>query len=502
MPRLAQLLVSLLTAVCAASSAFIVPPKKIAVIGAGIGGCSSAFFLRKKFGPEVVIDVFEAKQVGGRIATITVNGKVYETGASIIHPLNLHMQSFVKDLGLKQRNDVPGEKLGIFNGEQFVFEESSWTVMDAVHLLWRYGLSYLRMQMWVEEILDKFLRIYKYQSHGFAFSTNEDLLLALGGEAFIELTKHSLEEVLGERGVSQRFLQELVGAAIRTNYGQSPNIAAFVGAVCLAGAQPGLWAVEGGNNLVCTGLLYAAKAQLQHARVTSISFKKRPVRKGGEVSLYEVGYESDLGNGHDLYDLVVVATPLHEQLSNITFEGFTPPITTFPGSYHHTVATIVHGYVNTSYFGFKDPTSFSISEILTTEDSDLFFNSLSNLSPVNASADYRRKPLHESAVWKVFSKKPLDRQQLKMLFRTYYSVQEVDWLAYPQYNSLPSSGKLPPIVLHNSLYYLNGLEWAASAMEMASIAGQNVALLAHSRWNGHDERVDQMDLMHRIKTEL
>lgn len=43
------------------------------------------------------------------------------------------------------------------------------------------------------------------------------------------------------------------------------------GAVSLSGAQNNLWAVEGGNKLVCSGLLKMANAILLRAKVNSIS---------------------------------------------------------------------------------------------------------------------------------------------------------------------------------------------------------------------------------------
>lgn len=70
-----------------------------AVVGAGVGGSATAHFLRQHFGPEVQVDVFEKGEVGGRLATVTVNHLDYESGGSIIHSLNLHMQEFVKQLG-------------------------------------------------------------------------------------------------------------------------------------------------------------------------------------------------------------------------------------------------------------------------------------------------------------------------------------------------------------------------------------------------------------------
>lgn len=70
-----------------------------AIIGSGIGGTAAAFFLRQEFGPAVKIEVFEAGTVGGRLATEDIGGYEYETGGSIIHPLNLHMKHFLERLG-------------------------------------------------------------------------------------------------------------------------------------------------------------------------------------------------------------------------------------------------------------------------------------------------------------------------------------------------------------------------------------------------------------------
>ena len=72
----------------------------IAVIGAGIGGSSSSHFLRELFGSEATIDVFEASdRIGGRLDTVEIAGKFFESGGSIIHPDNKYMGDFVKLLG-------------------------------------------------------------------------------------------------------------------------------------------------------------------------------------------------------------------------------------------------------------------------------------------------------------------------------------------------------------------------------------------------------------------
>lgn len=74
-------------------------------------------------------------------------------------------------------------------------------------------------------------RIYKYQAHGYAFSSLEELLRSLGGDAFINMTQRSVAESLLEVGVTQRFVDDVIAAVLRSSYGQSVLVPAFAGAV-------------------------------------------------------------------------------------------------------------------------------------------------------------------------------------------------------------------------------------------------------------------------------
>lgn len=476
-------------------------PKKIAVVGAGIGGTAAAYYLRQEFGAGVQIDVFEQNTVGGRVATVKIGDHEYETGGAVIHPLNLHMKHFIEKLGIPPRKDVPS-KMAIFDGKELTFEESDWFIVNFFRMLWRYGFNFLRMQMWVESILDKFMRIYQYQQYGYSFSSMERLLHAMGGDSFLTLINQTLEETMMSEGFSQIFINDIVAPITRVNYGQSVRINGFVGAVSLAGADSGLWAVDGGNKRVCSGLLYHSKSDLINARVTSISVKVRPSKTGPTKSFYEVNYVEESGSAHSLYDIVVIATPLHQGKSDITFSGFSPPIPShYPGLYHQTVATLVHGMVNMSYLGTTELASeFTVSEILTTDSKGCVINSLSSVDPVHIPQGYKRPPASQTKVWKVFSPQPLSQKQLRDMFLSWDLVSENKWLAYPSYR--PPQRKTPPFILHNRLYYLNAVEWAASAMEMSAISARNVALLAHHRWHQQVSKIDQEDLHTRIRGEL
>lgn len=207
-------------------------------------------------------------------------------------------------------------------------------------------------------------------------------------------------------------------------------------------------------------------------------------------------YHSKSGLTTDLYDIILIATPLQRKIANITFRNFKPPIPEITSRYHQTVTTLVHGHINATFFGYRDPSQFELGSIFTTENPKLFFNSVGVISPVKKTAP--ATPLH-APVWKVFSPELLTKEQLNLLFSSYDSVLEKKWLAYPHYSPPEKS---PPIVLHDHMYYLNGIEWTASAMEMSAIAAKNAALLAHHRWYGKLDKVDQEDLHDRLKTEL
>ncbi|KAL7847975.1 hypothetical protein AOLI_G00226930 [Acnodon oligacanthus] len=450
-------------------------PEKIAIIGGGIGGTGAAYFLRQEFGPSVKIDVFEAGTVGGRLATENIRGHDYETGGSIIHPLNLHMKHFVDKLGLST-HDVP-TKIAVFDGKELTFDESDWFIVNFLRKLWRYGLNSISMPKWLEGILSKFMRIYQYQQSGYSFSSMEQLLHALGGDSFLTLLNQTLEEVMLADGFSQVFIDNVVTPLSRFAFGQTADLTALVGAVSLACADSGQWAVDGGNKRVCSELLSHSKAELIQARVTDISLKMKPSKSGTESSFYEVNYVGDSGPTHSIYDIVIVATPLHEGLSDISFSGFSPPIPShFPGHYHHLVTTLV------------------------LDNEALAFNSLSSVDPTHLPPGYHRPPASESKVWKFFSQEPLAEEQLREIFVSWEGVWEKRWLAYPSYSSSPHP--MPPFVLHDRLYYLSPIEWAASCMEFSAVSARNVALLVYHHWHDQTDKIDQEDLHTRLRGEL
>ena len=167
----------------------------LAIIGAGIGGTSSAHFIRKKFGPSCDITIYESGHIGGRLATTVMAGKEYEVGGSIIHSANKLMTEFLEEtgnlnsfgrsidmtcffiqinhdqtlnqlpycfLGLHKKDSSEIEdslRFTIVTKEGVAFKESHYSFVTAFKMIWRYGLwSLTKMNNYVSNMLDNFAR--------------------------------------------------------------------------------------------------------------------------------------------------------------------------------------------------------------------------------------------------------------------------------------------------------------------------------------------------------
>lgn len=258
------------------------------------------------------------------------------------------------------------------------------------------------------------------------------------------------EGFINDAELSELIVTELVQASLRCNYGQTINVHEFVGTVSMAGMDGALWSVKGGNRRVPERLLEESNAQLIEEYVLS-------------VTRNQTKFTVTTATASDVYDYVVIATPLSQnQRVPLKFNNFPQPIVG-RGEYHRTVSTMVTGTLKRSKFPeFADGKS---AVIINTDDGD-FFNSIGNLQGVNGTDSLK--------VWKVFSKKPLANNEIEMLFDSHSEVKVVDWLAYPHY-ALPSAAR--SFSLAPRLYHVNAIDWAASAMEMSCIGGKNVALL-------------------------
>lgn len=71
-------------------------------------------------------------------------------------------------------------------------------------------------------------RIYNLQDQGYTYSSVENLLSAMNPQ-FVNMTKFTSLSHLKEKQISDKFINEIFAAVVRTNYGQTSDVNSFVG---------------------------------------------------------------------------------------------------------------------------------------------------------------------------------------------------------------------------------------------------------------------------------
>ncbi|KAK7068469.1 Prenylcysteine oxidase-like [Halocaridina rubra] len=388
-------------------------------------------------------------------------------------------------MGLAQKKGCPSH-FGLFDGDDYVFTDSNWMVVNFAKLFWRYGFDIYRLNKLTEDMLGNFARIYRIQAEGKAFRKVTTMLHAMDSR-FLDMTRVSTSSWLKTLGFHERMIQEFVMAVTKCNYGQTPDIQGFVGAIAVAAADSNLWSVNGGNKRVPEELLKASRAAWLRRLVTEVALKENGLFTITSVDaetpikrLFVEGSEPYLLNTEDInprsqdYDIVIIATPLTEDKSIIKFVNFTEELQ-FPGRYERIVCTMVQGELRPE--SLKMMRDEQLDEILVTNPR-LIFNSFGKQYPVDADC---AKSYPD--VWKIFSPRPISEDQMRVFFEESNSTNVIDWLAYPHYDS---NQKVPDFELVPGLYHINAMEWAGSAMEMEAIGAKNVALLAYKYWMQDD----------------
>ncbi|CAG7821289.1 unnamed protein product [Allacma fusca] len=449
---------------------------KIAIVGAGVGGAAVAYFLKELGHNTGIIDLYEkSNAIGGRLHTVDLYGKSYETGGSIIHPRNQYAQNLVKKLNLRKKGREPSSGFALVKDQQVVFTTSSWNVLTLMRILWRYGLGFNHLMSVTNSLIDDFSRIYSVQQKRVSYENPYELLSAMS-PSLANLTRSTFKRFLKELQLKEILIEELVQAITYVNYGQNAGIHSFAGSIAIAGADDGLWSIENGNKQLPRALVQASNARLLlNANVESVTDNQN-----GTYGL-KVTSDQKLITRH--YDLVVLANPL--EVSQIEFFNFTRlPYNVKDRKYHRTVATIVAGVLRENFTMAAEKV-----ESLFTCDSSEFYTSIGRIYPVDSpgtiKADATGEKQPDYPVYKIFSPAPLTEKQLEIIFLQVHLVKVFDWKAYPEYDRVPET--FPSFVLdERNLLYLNSIEWAASAIEMSLISAKNIALLISQRIDGNE----------------
>lgn len=93
------------------------------------------------------------------MASVSLGGREYEAGGSIIHPRNRHVLDLVKELGLKHRASPPEALTAFYDGKDIVYEETGWAWWDLARATFRYGpLTLYNANKQLQKMLAEFER--------------------------------------------------------------------------------------------------------------------------------------------------------------------------------------------------------------------------------------------------------------------------------------------------------------------------------------------------------
>ncbi len=463
------------------------PVKSVAVIGAGSGGASAAYYLNRFRHPcsRVNITVYErSSYVGGRSTTVDVYGdptEPVELGASIFVEVNKNLLSAAREFGLTtqgfkpQIKDLPNT-LGVYDGTDWVFmgSESGW--WTTAKILWKYGLAPIRTQQLMKKTVGAFLKMYD-EPH-FPFKDLSQKAYDLG---LTEATAATGEQFLQANGIQGSFGIDIIQASTRVNYAQNlDKIHGLESMVCMA--TDGAMSIQGGNWQIFDGMLKASGAKV--LLNTSVSTIYR--HPDGRYAVNSLSSSYPSGIDLAVHDTIILAAPLQFAELSLTPPPRNPPPEIPYVNLHVTLFTSPRKL---------DPQAFNLDSavpttILTTVPKTNAtpppFYSISTLRSLTNPTTHQREYLY-----KIFSPAPVSAAWLHGILTPLpaspHDRRDVTWIYEKVWQSYPY---LPPRVTfedvqldeEGKVWYTSGIESFISTMETSSLMGMNVARLVADGW--------------------
>ena len=409
---------------------------KICIIGAGIGGCSAAYYVRQKLPDSDIIIFDELDRIGGRLYHRQIETITNELGATFFHSVNKHLMKLVEDFNLPTEEYVY-PRFGIWNGERIIFTSSRNSFITNLKLLFRYRMTALRLNGLINNAKKRVLKLYQKEPDVY---TNLKDLFSTGN--INEWISTPFDELLLSMGVSQKFIDEIIEPSTRMIYTQNVNIGSFAGLATLISSDgTPIYKIKGGNATLPQRLVDAARANvLLNNRVQNIEkINGKFIVKTDEIS--------------EECDIIILAAPIEQALLDFNF-----PIPQFEfREYQITSFKLVVGIINPAYFGKSS--SEEVPELLMTQNKqNIPFRVLENLGKINDS----------ECLFNLVSVDPISNELLNEMFQNTSKIEDHSWqFSYPKSKAITD---YQPIKLFNNFYYINAIESTASTME-ASILG-------------------------------
>uniref|UniRef100_A0A5K3F300 Prenylcys_lyase domain-containing protein n=1 Tax=Mesocestoides corti TaxID=53468 RepID=A0A5K3F300_MESCO len=496
--------------------------KRVAIIGGGFGGCSTAYFLRRLLGNRISITVFErSERVGGRVRSIYANNgkELYETGGSLYTCNDKYMKMFVDRFSLIARRHPPSdEAFSLYQGRSNpVFSSTAGPLfINRLRFAFVYGLDFVRFQYCVRKHVKALGKIYDLQSNGQAFTSPVTMLKALSPE-FPKMLKSTFAKWLDLRcGISARFCEEVVYGLTSLCYCSGLTLHAFAGMCAVSGFGADLFSVVGGNEQISQKLCEAALAESPNGVPNKLSLNtevtkldrssKRSLSCGLTVTLafhprsgvrvYMLTYKRSGIEKCMEFDFVVLAFPMHEKSpTTLTLDSDLRGVFPVPKKYAEVDYTLFRGDLEAAEYGLpvekvKSDGTNGVAILPTYRGYEVEKGTLFKyLGRAWSMAPYTGQRV---GCWSTYSSPRRTNDPGRQILEKYVKghgsvINSTRWFAYPifstvsvKYENLEDA--VEKFLLDDGLIYANALESVASNMEMAIVGGYNAALLiAHSK---------------------
>jgi protoporphyrinogen oxidase len=427
-------------------------PKRVAIIGSGLSGLNLARLLLKK--GIFKIDLYESSsRIGGRIKSIPYNNTTLDMGGFLFYEGLPLIDKLIEEYKLEKEyimGDGANNPVGFFNGTNINFQMSNSDIYNTAKLMWRYGMSPVKLQGDLDSFKKKMFRVYSLLEKKEVYRSMEELNNKL--DIHDVPANMTISEYIKDMNLHELYKAEMINSTLRAFFGQhDPNAYSAFIVLALLGIPE--YRIKGGNGKLIQVILDDLKKSndfnlLLNTEVTTIN-------KDEDRYILSSKEERD-------YDLVVIAAPL--SVSRIKFHGLLEHLNKYRKSpkANSVTVTYIEGELNEHTFQTnKFPRKLISVQELTSAKINSIFNLGNNLYRVHSVSKIHQNEL----------------EALNIFVSDFKIVNSYTWeYASARYDTF-NIAEIPGYVLDTGLLYTNAHEPIDTSMECTLITSINLANL-------------------------
>ena len=436
---------------------------KVAIVGAGIGGSSAAYYILKN--KNFSVDIYERRdRVGGRVFSQKVMNQTENLGASFLLKENQVIFKMINDLNLSTQfaeEDSDGS-IGIFNNKSILLTLGESDIINVIKVIWRYGIfAPLKSKAIITKHLEKFNKIYELLNKKNTSTSLYELLQKTENEYLITTT---IGEYLKQNGVNAKYVDELYSAVIAGIYNQHQEVNSYAGFVALIGANNSPLNIVGGNDLLIKKIIESNQKSGRFNLFLNTSITEIVKNNSKFIVKDEFGSEK-------VYDYIIIACPLIKV--NITFTNINIDHKNYyPYKFITPYLAFVKGIPRPEYFNWKNNDILPNTLISTDKHQGIV------IQMAYFKEDVYRLVSEIELTEEMIEEKGYFNKGSKIIYRHHWN------FAYPQFENFKENLKnLPEFILDQNMFYINAIEAAASCMELSMISARNIVNIIENEYN-------------------